>query len=206
MPVLSVNWETAHLYGDAWISHHRLRHKLFVTRQKWRVPVHNGLEYDQFDTPAANYLLWLDDAGQARAAVRLIPTTRPYMVRELWPDWPSEELPESEIIWEATRFGCDRDLAPGMRRRALAEIICACQEFGVDHNIKKFLGVMPVAIFRRVLASAGCPIELISTPRDIDGYSTAVAYIHVSKEIWRTVRTKAGIGGKLLTDQTRQAA
>ena len=89
-----VTWETAHLFGEAWISHHRLRHRLFVERQGWEGPTHNSLEYDQFDTPAAVYLLWRDEAGQARGVTRLIPTERPYMLKEIWPDMV-DTLPSS---------------------------------------------------------------------------------------------------------------
>ena len=35
----------------------RLRHRLFVERNGWQVPSHDGMEYDQFDTPAAVYLV-----------------------------------------------------------------------------------------------------------------------------------------------------
>jgi hypothetical protein len=30
MRTLAVTWETIHQFGEAWISHHRLRHKMFV--------------------------------------------------------------------------------------------------------------------------------------------------------------------------------
>ncbi len=74
MSGVCLDWETAHVHGEAWISHHRLRHRLFVKRQNWEVPSYNSLEYGEFDTPAAKYLLWLDEKGQARATTRLIPT------------------------------------------------------------------------------------------------------------------------------------
>src|SRR4029450_11532791 len=72
MSVICVDWETAHLYGRAWISHHQLRYRVFAERRHWDVPSHNDLEYDQFDTPAAKYLVWLDAGGVARGVTRLI--------------------------------------------------------------------------------------------------------------------------------------
>jgi N-acyl-L-homoserine lactone synthetase len=104
MPIVYLDWETAHLHGEAWISHHRLRYRLFVERQQWNVPHVSGFEYDQFDTPAAKYVLWIDDNGQARGMTRLIPTTRPYMVQTLWPDLVDGELHCTPLVWEATRF------------------------------------------------------------------------------------------------------
>ena len=95
MPVVCLNWETAHLHGEAWIAHHRLRHRLFVERRGWDLPTHRGMEYDEFDTPAAWYLLWLDGQGETRGAVRLLPTTRPYMLQTLWPQLLRGVPPES---------------------------------------------------------------------------------------------------------------
>ena len=117
MSVLCLNWETAHLYGETWIAHHRLRHRLFVERQGWNVPSVRGLEHDQFDTPAAQYLVWKDRGEDVRGVARLLPTESPYMVKNLWPDLVDGELPEEADIWETTRFGCDRSLGPSDRRR-----------------------------------------------------------------------------------------
>ncbi len=50
-----LTWENAHFYGSALASQHRLRYRLFVERQGWDVPCYQGMEYDQFDTPAAVY-------------------------------------------------------------------------------------------------------------------------------------------------------
>jgi N-acyl-L-homoserine lactone synthetase len=198
MSIICVDWETVHLHGGAWISHHRLRHRLFVERQCWDVPTYNGLEYDQFDTPAAKYLLWLDQQGIARGVTRLIPTTQPYMVKVLWPDLIDGDLPESPTIWEATRFGCDRDLNPVVRRRVVAEMICACQEFGIAHGLRSYLGVMPLGIFQRVIAAAGCPLEILGPVHKFSGHLIAAASIHISPEILANVRRKAGLNRSIL--------
>lgn len=208
MSVVCLDWETVHLHGEAWISHHRLRHSLFVKRQNWEVSGYNNLEYDEFDTPAAKYLLWLDEKGQARATTRLIPTTRPYMVRTLWPDLVAGKLPDSLSIWEATRFGCDREMEPKLRRRVVGEMICACQEFGVAQGIQRYLSVMPLFIFRNVIAAAGCPVEFLGPVRKLGRHPTAAAYIDVSREVLASVRQWAGITEpvlELVHNQTQNA-
>ncbi|MGF1611298.1 MAG: acyl-homoserine-lactone synthase [Kiloniellales bacterium] len=206
MTVVCLDWERVHLHGAAWISHHRLRYRLFVERQCWEVPSYNGLEYDQFDTPAAKYLLWLDREGSARGITRLIPTTRPYMVKTLWPDLIDGVAPESPSIWEATRFGCDRDLEPHLRRRVVAEMICACQEFGIARGLRGYLGVMPLSIFRQVIAAAGCPLEQLGPVRRLGRHSAAAAYIHVSSEILAIVRRQTGLNGPVLQPPPTLAA
>ena len=198
MPVVCVNWENAHLHGESWISHHRLRHRLFVQRQGWDVPAYQGLEYDEFDTPAAQYLLWQDDRGETRGATRLIPTTRPYMVKSLWPDMIAGELPETPRVWEATRLGCDRDLDAATRRRAVAEILCATQEFGIMRGIDKYLAVMPAGLFKRVIARGGFPVTMLGPKRTLGSSPAAAAYISISQEVLAEVRRRGGIPGPVL--------
>lgn len=206
MSVICLNWETVHLYGNAWISHHRLRYRLFVERQGWDVPNHQGLEYDEFDTPAARYILWLDERGEARGSVRLIPTSRPYMVASLWPDLVAGSLPSDPCVWEATRFGCDRDLDPPIRRRVIAELICGCQEFGLKWNISHYLSVMPLGVFKHVIAAAGCSVKLLGAAKKLGRLPTAAAYVSVSKETLHRVRKRAGINGAILPKQMAEAA
>lgn len=192
MGILVLNWQTASRHGEAWISQHRLRHRLFVDRQGWRLPAFHGLEYDQFDTPAAVYLLWLDAAGQARGMVRLIPTTRPYMVQSLWPHLLDHPCPVSARLWEATRFGCDRDLPAGQRRRILAELICASHEFALLNGIARYLAVMPRWIFERVLARQGCRIVYAHAAPPACRTAIAAAYIDISAEALAQIRTLTG--------------
>ena len=112
----AISLETAHLLGDALPSAHRLRHRIFVERQKYDVPRRRGMEWEQFDTPATIYLLWRGEMAHVRAIARLIPTSLPYTIQRLWPELVRNgDMPSSDDIWEVTRFGIDRDL--GRERR-----------------------------------------------------------------------------------------
>jgi N-acyl-L-homoserine lactone synthetase len=199
MRTIAVTWETAHLHGEAWISHHRLRYRMFVERQRWDIPNYRKLEYDEFDTPAATYILALDDKGQALGAARLIPTTRPYMVRSLWPHLVDGELPDSDSVWEASRFGCDRDLEVFTRRRVVAQLILGCQEFGLAHGIGRYLGVMPVWIFKRVIAANGCPLTYLGPSLRLQDHEIAAAYIEVSGSALEAARNRTGVHHAVLT-------
>ena len=196
-----VTWETAHLFGEAWISHHRLRHRLFVDRQGWEVPTYNSLEYDQFDTPAAVYLLWRDEVGQARGVTRLIPTERPYMLKEIWPDMV-DTLPSSASVWEATRIGVDRDLDSATRSRVCGELVAGCLEYGLQNGISRYIFLMPLAIIRTLLVRAGCPVALISEPRSIDNHLVAAAEVKISELALAEVRRRKAITGPVLNTAT----
>ena len=198
MRTLAVTWETAHQHGEAWISHHRLRYKMFVERQKWSVPSYRQIEYDEFDTPAATYILTVDEQHRTLGSVRLIPTTRPYMVESLWPNLMNTELPHCASVWEASRFGCDRDLDAASRRCVVAQLILGCQEFGIATRISQYLGVMPVRIFKYVIAANGCPVIQTGPTLRVNGHETAAAYIGVSPSTLEAVRRRTGIRNAIL--------
>ncbi len=206
MPVVCLNWETAHLHGETWISHHRLRHRLFVERQQWEVPAFQGLEFDQFDTPAAQYLVWIDGRGETRGVARLLPTTRPYMLKTLWPDLASGELPESDAVWEVTRFGCDQDLEPRVRRRAVAEILCAMQEFGLQRGMDGYLVVTPRRLLKSVVVNAGCAVTILGPERILGRRPALAAFIHIDRETLEKLRRRAGIAGSVLRPEMSVAA
>jgi N-acyl-L-homoserine lactone synthetase len=193
MSTICVTWETAHRHGEAWISHHRLRYRMFIERQRWTVPNYKDLEYDQFDTPAAAYIISVDQHQRARGSARLIPTTRPYMVESLWANLVDSELPHCESIWEASRFGCERALDAMTRRQVVAELILGCQEFGIANGISKYLGVMPIRIFTHVIAAHGCPVTLLGAPRQLHGHQVAAAYVDVSPSTLAVVRSHTSI-------------
>jgi N-acyl-L-homoserine lactone synthetase len=90
-------------------------------------PSYRQIEYDEFDTPAATYILTVDEQHRTLGSVRLIPTTRPYMVESLWPNLVNTELPHCASVWEASRFGCDRDLDAASRRCVVAQLILGCR-------------------------------------------------------------------------------
>jgi acyl homoserine lactone synthase len=191
------SWATAHLHGRAFAAQHELRHRLFVERNGWDVPSYDGMEYDQFDTPAATYLTWLDADHVVRGVSRLIPTTRPYMIKELWPHLASDH-PCTPKVWEATRFGIDHAVDAATRRRIAAEIVLACQEFGIAHGVERYYVLMPTLIIRRVIAAVGCRYRFLGPIADFGGYNVAAASVEVSPADLRRIRDQVGISSPVL--------
>jgi hypothetical protein len=63
----------------------RMRAEVFSGRLGWDVSVENGREIDRFDAEDPLYLLSLNEqSGQLRGAVRLLPTTGPNMLRDVF--------------------------------------------------------------------------------------------------------------------------
>jgi acyl homoserine lactone synthase len=179
---------------------------MFVERQGWEVPAVRGLEYDEFDTPAAQYLIWIDGRGETRGTARLLPTTRPYMVKSLWPELVPGELPESDTVWEVTRFGCDHNLDSKTRRRAVAEILCAMQEFGLVRGIDGYLVVASKRLLKCVVVKAGGKVTVLGPELLVGQLPASAGYIHIAPETLKVLRQRAGIAGPVLRPDMSVAA
>jgi acyl homoserine lactone synthase len=145
--------------------------------------------------------MWRDEAGQARGVARLIPTERPYMVKEIWPHMV-DSLPSSPSVWEATRIGVDRDLDPRTRNRVCGELVAGCLEYGLRNGISRYIFLMPLAIIRTLLVRAGCPVALLGEPVMIDNHLAAVAEVRISKMALAEVRRRKMIAGPVLNTET----
>ena len=82
------------------------RHKVFVQKLGWSLNcAEEGLEYDQFDREDTVYVVAQDDDDTVIGVARLLPTTRPYLLSEVFPHLRNgEEPPACEQIWELSRF------------------------------------------------------------------------------------------------------
>jgi len=90
---------------------HALRAKAFHDRRGWRVTVKDGREYDAFDDLDPLYVLVSNGEGRLASSLRLLPTTGPYMMSDVFPEVQGPTgLLRSPFIWESSRFCADRDV------------------------------------------------------------------------------------------------
>jgi N-acyl-L-homoserine lactone synthetase len=166
---------TAHLFGDALASQARLRYRVFVRHRGLPHRHHGGMEYDEFDTPAAHYLVWRDQAAEVRGMFRLIPTTEPYMLEQNWPFLcRSRALPKLEEVWEIGRVCVDRTYRARERKIIIPELLCALHEFCQASRIRAVIGVT-----RQHLVSYYIPsgVEWLGEPAEIEGEQEAAFLI-----------------------------
>jgi acyl homoserine lactone synthase len=136
------SFKTTHLLGDALASQGRLRYRVFIQQRGLAQAHHDGMAYDEFDTPAAYYLVWRDRSAEVRGLLRLIPTSLPYMLEKYWPHMCEvRPLPKSVDIWEVSRVCVDRSYDSGTRKLIIPELLCALQEFCRARNIGAVVGV-----------------------------------------------------------------
>lgn len=172
---------------------HRDRKKVFVDRWKWSLPVVDGqYEIDQFDTESAVYLLGLDTASRAHlSSVRLLPTTKPYLLGSLFSELCEDAPPENEETWEITRYCEAPDSPKALARAAGDKIGIALVEFALLHGIANYVCVTHAAMLSQVL-SEGWECEPLGLPKEINGELVVAITMKVSTAILQLLRQRCG--------------
>lgn len=183
MHTLVINWKNVDTYHQYWIEHHRLRKEIFVDRLGWDLPNADDMEFDEFDTPAAQYVLCIDDQDRVCGVSRLVSTAKPFMIEKLWPEWFNGDLPKSNRVWEASRFGVSSSLKASERTRVIDHITQRIYRFGQENGIDGFLLVMPTFIYDRILIPRGYDLQLVSDVRRLEGIKTAIASVSVDSDM-----------------------
>lgn len=187
---------TAHLFQDALASQARLRHEVFVRQRGLPHQSFEGLEFDEFDTPAANYLVWRDRDRIVRGVARLLPTTRPYMLQSYWPYLVRDGLPPvSPAVFEVTRVCVDRTFDPIQRRTIFPELLCGIQEFLTRRSGAGMIGVTREHLLSHFVRTG---IEWLGDPAPIEGEIERAFFVPARKIRPEFHCRKYGIGSDVL--------
>lgn len=125
-------------FHHALMEMHRQRKAVFIDQLKWRLQESAGLEIDAYDSAEAVYLVEADaPRAPISASARLLPTTQPHLLGDVFPELCAAAPPIGPHVWEATRF-CPAPATPhGAPRQAmLGRVIAAIMEtallFGIE--------------------------------------------------------------------------
>lgn len=159
----------------------RLRHKIYVEQRGWRALARpDSREVDQFDTEDAVYLLGLDDQGQITAGLRLLPSLKPHLMRDVFPHlamWGG--VPRDPRIYEATRCFVV-EARPGERsKHAAGEIFCAAFEYGLSNGLTH-ISLVCDAFFIPMMLENGWGIRPLGLPIRYDEGTCIAVLIEVS--------------------------
>lgn len=168
----------------------RMRAEVFSHRLGWEVNVIDGREIDRFDDADPLYLLSVDHAGLLQGAVRLLPTTGPNMLRDVFAALMPGGAVESPLIWESSRFAINPDAVAATSRRdanhivnrTTIELLCGivevCRKAGVEHVVSVFDARMA-----RIFRAADCPFETIGTPARIGKVMAYAGLFEISDDM-----------------------
>ncbi|MET4103949.1 N-acyl-L-homoserine lactone synthetase [Roseovarius sp. MBR-78] len=189
-----ISQENAHLHWDALASMHQLRRQVFSERLSWGVTVINGLEIDQFDIPDAHYLIHQDAAGRVDACTRLLPTTGPYLLGDVFAGLVDGEPPRDPRIWESTRFCADHERAP---RNIAALLMTGMLEFGVARGLAAYVSVSDIRM-EPIMRRAGWDPKRLGGTIATGTDTAAAERLTVSQKYLVRVRKRAVIEGNII--------
>lgn len=199
--ILAIEGVDRHSQPDLFEQMFRMRAAVFSERLGWEVTVVDGKEVDRFDAEDPLYLLCVDEVTlELKGAVRLLPTTGPNMLRDVFAVLVPGGSVESPLIWESSRFAINPSLSVGADRQDVnqfvnattIELLCGLVEAallaGVEHIVSVFDARMA-----RIFRAADCPFELIGVPTRIGKTMTYAGLFEISD----TMRRRLGQAGRL---------
>jgi acyl homoserine lactone synthase len=189
----------------------RNRAETFSDRLGWEVVVKDGYERDVFDDANPLYLVSVDpDTEEYWGSLRLLPTTGPNMLRDVFAQLLDGEYIESATIWESSRI-CAAALAgqPGRSRSGvnyvLSELILGIGEVAVAAGLTQVVSVFDARIFR-VLKAAGCNPQIIGTPQRIGGVMSYAGLFDTGEGPLKAFRAATGVEHSVLAPGAKEMA
>jgi len=194
MQVTTLSFENMHHHGELFSNILRARHETFIQNAKWELPEADGMEFDQYDTPASRWVA-VHELGEVLAGVRLTPTTAKcgiytYMIRDaqrgLLDSIPSDllfdEAPVGTHIWESSRIFVSRKVPANLRMRVQANLMSEMTNSARRLGATAVLGLIPEngpRWGRRV----GLDIDVIGPVMDIGGERNVCIRINLAAKM-----------------------
>ncbi len=128
------------------------RKHVFIDLLKWDLPALDGrFELDQFDNPHARYLILLDPGDlRHRASARLLPTTAPHLLGDIYPHLCPDGPPSGEGVWEISRFCLDPGQTAAERLDARNQLVSALTDHALHHGINEYVGIADTRWFAKI--------------------------------------------------------
>ena len=176
----------------------KARAVVFRDRLGWAVDVRNGRERDRYDDLDPLYLVSVGPTGVARASIRLMPTTGPTLLSDVFADTFDEPVDlKSATLWEATRFCIHPEADPRAEQSIAAEILMGICEVGLMSGLTGIIGVYDPRLIRIYGRIGWQPEPLARSTR----YGTGPIYVglwEVSERALAGMRARAGVAYSVL--------
>lgn len=158
------------------------RKRVFVDLLGWDLPVLAGrYEVDQFDDPHARYLILTDTDQNHLASARLLPTTRPHILGDLFAELCADAPPRGHDIYEITRFCLERSSSAQLRRQARNRLVTALADYALANGITAYTGVAEMGWLQQILAF-GWRARPLGMPRQIGGMMLGALRIEITPD------------------------
>ena len=197
--VFIANAENRCLFGPDLEEMHRQRKVVFVDRAGWRIPVLADREADAYDRADTMYLLAKERPdGGLLASVRLLATTAPHLMSDLFAAACRGAVPRGPDIWEVSRF-CTAPVIHGreLRLKLLWEMICAVMETALVYGIDQVVFVANRALLPLAIGCGWDARVLGATLPDANDEITAVVAA-ITPDGLRRVRSRHEVSAPVI--------
>jgi len=195
-------------FGDLVEEMFRLRARVFRDRLGWDVTIRDGLERDLYDELDPAYVLSLDSDGRVVGCMRLLQTTGPHMLADVFSDILDGDPPlRSPQIWEATRFCVDTERLTRGGRAAnsisyvTSEVMVGAFEYGRDAGVLDAIAVIDPVMNRVMIRSGNAPYDYLGKTVDMGKAHALAALLDCSNERIDRIRAHAGIDGDVFLSE-----
>lgn len=188
-----------HLFKPELLAHFRLRHEIYVTERNWKELARpDGLERDQFDNQDATYILAVDN-GQVTGGSRLVPTTRPHLLSEVFPYLASVRgVPRAADIYEWTRMFVVKSRREGrtMGGPTRGMVICGVLEHCLDKGITSLTALIEM-FWLPLFHSMGWNLKPLGLPELINDEWSVAVQMAINEDTLSSTRAFHGIAGRV---------
>lgn len=190
----TLSFHNIHAHGELFVNLFKARRRSFILRNHWDLPEAEGMEFDQYDTPASRWIA-VHEGNEILAGIRLTPTTAKcgmysYMIRDaqkgMLEGIPSDllyfEAPVDPKILESSRVFVSSSVPANLRIKVqtdlMQEMISAARSLGA----KQILGLVP-AVWSRWIGRLHMKAEPAGPVMEIDGSRVQVAMMTLCDEL-----------------------
>lgn len=189
-----------------------LRARVFHDRLGWDVEVRDGKEIDMFDELDPAYLVVLDDDYNVVGCNRMLQTTGPHMLSDVFHDILDGEPPlRSATVWENTRFCIDTErLKRAGSGRSVSytacELMAGITEYALDSGLSDVISVVDPAMDRILKRCDNAPYGYLGKTVQVGKTKALAALSDITEERLTRIRAFAGITGDIFADEDQVAA
>lgn len=117
----------------------RLRHSMFRERLGWDVHTQDGMEFDEYDLLNPLYML-AKEGNTLHGCWRMLPTTGPNMLRDVFSVLLDGEAPCGGDIWELSRFAVRKQDSATfglslLPLQMMLHVVRLARKYGVNHLV-----------------------------------------------------------------------
>lgn len=187
----------------------RQRYEVFVRRLRWDLPVTEGRETDQFDRLDSRYLLLLNDnEDRLSGSLRLLPSSGPHVLSEVFPSLCEHGVPRGDRIWEVSRMCICPTLRPQPVREYVIDLMAVnVVETALLNGVEQLTFVVGSTLMQRVIGM-GWDIRPLGLPQPCGREVVTAFKVELSPETLRVLgeRCEASRVASLATEPVRTAS